>query len=432
LINHFLKHQQESDNETAERARAQMMRAEVLMVKHYLELGHQLTMKSYSKDGYKANRDALKQEAHNIQNVLKICCQQKDPKTSDISDCLAHSKVYTTSARFFSLFVRTIIPGSIVDEFLQRCANLAEEKKQHAIKINFDCLLADQERMKSIATGKPDEYFNKMEAIEKEFETHYEDLKEDKSLCAHYYYQNGKYLSRKSECYEGKERLDLQIQAREQLEKLLKLREVLTNAPEGRADTVFSLLHLGTECKIISTTEYYLYKTNDSKNSLRHAEMYYEEAIELSQEHLGEHELTAACYKSLGDLYLRINPKSAEESYTIAKEMRENLGLDASERHVQLLNNLGKNLAMINRLDKAIEVLQNARDMAEKLADSDDPNKCKAKVYTSLAFAHDKARNYSDAVNYANKAMKFKEIQKIIRKNEYTKLQDILRNVRNN
>jgi tetratricopeptide (TPR) repeat protein len=285
--------------------------------------------------------------------------------------------------------------------------------------------------MKSI--GKSDECFNsKMEEIKREFDTHYEDLKEDKSLCAHYYYQNGKYLSRKSECYEGKERLDLQIQAREQLEKLLKLREVLTNAPEGRADTVFSLLHLGTECKIISTTEYYLYKTNDSKNSLRHAEMYYEEAIELSQEHLGEHELTAACYKSLGDLYLRINPKSAEESYTIAKEMRENLGLDASERHVQLLNNLGKNLAMINRLDKAIEVLQNARDMAEKLADSDDPNKCKAKVYTSLAFAHDKARNYSDAVNYANKAMKFKEIQKIIRKNEYTKLQDILRNVRNN
>jgi tetratricopeptide (TPR) repeat protein len=311
---------------------------------------------------------------------------------------------------------------------------LAEERKQHAIKINFDCLLADQERMKSIATGKPAEYFNKMEAIEKEFQTHYEDLKEDKSLCAHYYYQYGRYLSRKSESYEGKERLDLQIQAREQLEKLLKLREALTNASDsdGRADMVFSLLHLGNECKIIAATEYHLNKKYDSENLLRHAQKYYEEAIQLSQEHLGKHELTAACYKSLGDLYLRSNPKSAEENYTIAKEMRENLGLDASERHVQLLNNLGKSLAMINRLDKAIEVLQNARDMAEKLADSDDPNKCKAKVYTSLAFAHDKARNYSDAVNYANKAMKFKEIQKIIRKNEYTKLQDILRNVRNN
>ncbi|CAB3989383.1 E3 ubiquitin- ligase DZIP3 [Paramuricea clavata] len=426
LIKHFLKYQQESENETAERARAQMMRAEVLMVKYYLDLGHDLTMKSYSKDGYKANREALKQEAHNIQNVLKICCQQKYPKSSDISDCLAHSKVYTNSARFFSLFVRTIIPGSIVDEFLQRCANLAEEKKQHAIKINFDCLVADQERNKAI--GKSDECFNsKMEEINREFDAHYEDLKEDKSLCAHYYYQYGRYLSRKSESEKDENRLDLQVQARDELEKSLKLRRTLTDTSVGIADTVFSLLRLGNECKLISTNEYYLHKTDDSKNSLKQAEEYYEEAIKLSQNHLGEHELTAACYKTLGDLFLRIkNPEMAEKSYTIATEMRENLGLDASERHVYLLNNLGKSLTMINRLDKAIEVLQNARDMAEKLADSDDPNECKAKVYTSLAFAHDKAQNYSDAVNYAKKAMKFQQIRKLNRKYEYTKLQEIL------
>ena len=427
LIKHFLKHQQESENETAERARAQMIRAEVLMVKYYLELGHQLTMKSYSKDGYKANREDLKQEAHNIQNVLKICCQQKDPKTSDISDCLVHSKVYTTSARFFSLFVRTIIPASIVDEFLQRCANLAEERKQHAIKINFDCLVADQERSKSIS--KSDECFNsKMEEIKTEFDTHYEDLKEDKSLCAHYYYQYGRYLSRKSESERknDKTRLDLLIQARNEQEKSLKLRTTLTDTSVGIADTVFSLLHLGNECKFIAATENYLHKTNDSENSLGHAQKYYEEAIQLSKEHLGEHELTAACYKSLGDLFLRNkNPKMAEESYTIAKEMRENLGLDASERHVYLLNNLGKSLTMINHLDKAIEVLQNAHNIAEKLADSDDPNECKAKVYTSLAIAHDKAQNYSDAVNSARKALEFSQIEKCVKKYEYQKLREI-------
>jgi tetratricopeptide (TPR) repeat protein len=145
----------------------------------------------------------------------------------------------------------------------------------------------------------------------------------------------------------------------------------------------------------------------------------------LSKEHLGKHELTAACYKSLGDLFLRSNPKSAEKNYTIAKEMRENLGLDASERHVRLLNNLGKSLTMINRPNKAIEVLQNARDMAEKLADSDDPNETKAKVYTSLVFAYEKARNYSDASTYARKALEFSQIEKCIKKYEYQKLQKI-------
>ena len=89
LIKHFLKDKQEGGDKKAEQARAKAMRAEFLMVKYYLKLGHQLTIKSYSKDGYKDNREALKQEASNIQSVLKICCEQKDPTSSDIPDCLA-------------------------------------------------------------------------------------------------------------------------------------------------------------------------------------------------------------------------------------------------------------------------------------------------------------------------------------------------------
>ena len=190
LIKHFLRDKQKcGDGQTknkAERARAEAMRAEVLMVEYYLKLGHQLTKESYSKDSYKESREDLKQEASNIQNVLKICCQQERPTSSDISDCLADSKIYTTSARLFSVFVRTISPACVVDNFLQRCANLAKEKKQHAIKIDFDCLLVAEERYNTI--GKSDEDFiSRMEEIKKEFESHYEDLKNDKSLCAHYY-----------------------------------------------------------------------------------------------------------------------------------------------------------------------------------------------------------------------------------------------------
>ena len=261
LIKHFLKDKQKSGNEQtkpkAERAREEAMRAKVLMIEHYLELGHGLTMKSYSKDGYKDSREALKQEASNIQNVLKICCQQEDQTSSDISNSLARSKIYTTSARLFSIFVRTITPAPIVDEFLQRCANLAKEKKQHATKINFDCLLVAEERSKTI--GKSDEHFIfAMEEIKKEFETHIEDLKEDKSLCAHFYYQYGNYLWRKSERYKNQARLDWQNQAREQLEKSLEIRQALTETPEGKADNIFSLLQLGKICKGISSTECYL------------------------------------------------------------------------------------------------------------------------------------------------------------------------------
>ena len=425
LIKHFLNDQQIGKNEIADRARVVAMRAEVLMVKYYLKLGHDLTMQSYSKDGYKANRQALKQEAHNVQNVLKICYQQKDSTTSDISDCLARSKVYTTSARFFSLFVRTITPGSIVDKFLQRCTDLAEERKQHGIKVNFDCLLADQERSKSI--GRSDEDFDsKMEEIQKEFETHYGDLEEDRSLCAHYYYQKGRYVTHKCQGRKGEERLRLLNQARDLLEKSLKLRKTLPSSSVGIADKVFSLLQLGQVYKMISTSKHFLGKKAESEKSCEIAEEYYREAIRLSKNDLGDHELTSSCYKSLGDLFLKIKkPDLAEKEYTTAKELRENLGFDASERHVFLLNNLGQCLTLYKRANEAIEVLESARDMAEKLAESDEPNVCKTKVYTSLAIAYDSVEKDSDAVNYAKKALK---LEKFIHEIKQNKLRKILSN----
>ena len=151
------------------------MRAKLLMIKYYLKLADQLTMNSYSKNGYKRNRKVLKKEVHNIQNALEFYGQPGNPIDAKISDCLADSEIYTNSARFVSLFVRTIIPGVIVDEFLQRCSNLANEKGQHAIKINFDWLLVDQERSKAIGNSN-EKFVAKMKEIEKEFETHYEDF----------------------------------------------------------------------------------------------------------------------------------------------------------------------------------------------------------------------------------------------------------------
>ena len=138
LIKHFLKDVQKRGEEEK---RAQ---AEVLMVGYYLELGDQLTIKSHSEEEYNVNKEALKLEAPNIQNVLKLCSEQKDPKTSVISDRLASSKIYTINAKSFSRLARTILPGSIVDEFLQGCAKMAETREQLQIKIQFNCLLAGQ------------------------------------------------------------------------------------------------------------------------------------------------------------------------------------------------------------------------------------------------------------------------------------------------
>ena len=405
LIKHFLKDKQEGGNEIAKKARAEGMRAEVLMVEYYLELGHQLTIKSYSKDGYKVNSDALKQDVSNIQNVLKICCQQEDPTRSDISDCLANSEIYKTSSRLFSIFIRSIIPRPIVHEFLERCANLAKERGQHIIKINFDCLLAAEIRHKSM--GKSDEHFvSKMENIKKEFETHYEDVKEDKSLCAHFHYQNGRYLSFISKSCEGKERLKQANQAREELEKSLELRKTLPHTPVGKADTIFSLMHLGTEYKVIFANERYLKNTSEADAAFEQAEKYYRDAIELSKVNLGEqHLLTLWIYKNLGDLFLTDKKHDqAEEMYTLARNISENLGLDATEKYVLLLKNLGVCLTESDRASEAIQILKRAGEIAEKLAESNEPNECTLKVYTSLANCLQQSDRADEAVEVLENA----------------------------
>ncbi len=73
--------------------------------------------------------------------------------------------------------------------------------------------------------------------------------------------------------------------------------------------------------------------------------------------------------------------------------MREDLGLDASKGHGFLLNNLGKCLTKCKRPKKAIELLESARDMAEKLADNDEPTDYKANIYTHLALAYNSLKD---------------------------------------
>ena len=432
LIKHFLKDEQESGNE--ERVLAAAKRAKLLMIEYYLEFGHKRTTESYSKDGYKDAREALKREASNIHNVLKICCQQEHPTSSDISHCLAHSNIYTTSARLFSIFVRTITSAATVNNFLQRCANLAKDKEQYATKINFDCLLVAEERYESIGNDDFTSLTSQMEEIKNEFDTRYEQLKNDKSLCAHYYYQYGRYLCLKSEshAYERKKKLDLLIQAREQLEKCFELRKTLTKTPVATADIIFSLLQLGKICKAISSTENRLRKRDESQTSLAQTKEYYKEAIRLSQDTLGDHELTSSCYKHSGDLFLKTKEFDlAEKEYTTAKDMWEKLELDTSEKYVFILKNLGGCLIECKRGDEAIKVLEEALSIAEKLPKSAKlENVWWIRAYTSLAIAYDLVQKNDKAVCHAKKAMELtfkKELKKIIPYHHQQKLLEILR-----
>ena len=147
-------------------------------------------------------------------------------------------------------------------------------------------------------------------------------------------------------------------------------------------------MQLGKICKGISSTEYYL-KRNTLK-LWKQAEKYYEEAIQLSESYLGDNELTSPCHKHLGDLFFTAKKyKLAEKEYTTAKHIREKLGLDASEKYAFTKKNLGGCLTESDRANEAIEVLEKACDIVEKLPESPKLNVLLPRTYALLAIAYD-------------------------------------------
>ncbi len=370
LIRHFLKQVNDKEIETANN----------LMVEYYLKLCHTSTITSYSKDGFKKEREILKREAHNIENVLTICRTD-----SGISDVLANSEIYKSSCRFFYNTVKTIVSETVLENFLQACADLAQTRKEWKNKINFDCMLVDHEGHKSF--WKSDAYFQKMTETEKEFQEHENDLTEDVELQAYLFYQLGRCFLNQSKLYKvtrdtTRIQLDYLHFSDSYLSKSLKLRKDLTESPLAKTDVVLSLIQLGNLTKKKACLPKYLQAGNEREKCNEQAEKYYREAIELAEKNLGEHELTSACYKVLGDLFfLRKNNERAMENYQAARQMREQLNLVTSKDYALLLNNTGRCLIYMEHYPEADTILEKALKLVK-----DGPPDYKEKVDQSLQF----------------------------------------------
>ena len=369
LIRHFLKQVNDKEIETANN----------LMVEYYLKLCHTSTINSYSKDGFKKEREILKREAHNIEHVLTTCRTD-----SGISGVLANSEIYKSSCRFFYNTVKTIVSETVLENFLQVCADMAQTRKEWKNKINFDCMLVDHEGHKSL--WKSDAYFQKMTETEKEFREHENDLTEDVELQAHLFYQLGRCFLNQSKLHKVNHdtiliQLDYLHSSASYLSKSLKLRKDLTESPLAKTDVILSLIQLGNLRKKMAHLPKYLQAGNEREKCNEQAEKYYKEAIELAETNLGEHELTSACYKSLGDLLFSSKQNErAMKNYQAARQMREQLNLVTSKEYAFLLNNTGSCLIYMKHYPEANRILEEAK----KLVEDGGPPHCKKKVDQSL------------------------------------------------
>ena len=372
--------------------------AQGLMVKHFLKMCHSLTMDSFSKNGFTGARELLKTDSHNVEETLKVCCQDQATNLNpNIFELLVSSDIYKSSSRFFYRFFRNLLSQTILRNFQESCINLAKIRKQLTIEITFQCLVADQEGRKS--AWKSTEYIDMMEAIKDALNENKAVLKEDRSLYSYCYYFYARFHSNQAKitpCPDLEE------------DDLAPLPENNDRSPMENADEVLILIQ---RAQLSTRRAMKVYRSDKEKYEeyMKCAKSFSSQALSTSQELLGDHELTCISNKVLGDLYsLWRKNDEALLYYSSAIKLSKKLKLDSNEPFVYLLKNYGSCLSFLHHFDESVEILNEARDIADKLAQKHSP--CRASVYCALAGTYRAWKpDCKEAAKYANAAIEIGE-----------------------
>ena len=380
--------------------------AQGLMVKHFLNMCHLFTMNSYSKDGFTVARELLKKDAHNVEETFKLCSQDE----AKIIESLESSDIYKSSSRFFYNFGWDLLPLIVLRNFHESCIKLAKGREQLAIQITFQCLVADQEGRRT--AWKSPKYIDRMEDIKEAFDKNNAVLKEDRSLYRYCYYFYARYYSIKTnEPYP-----DLQ-------DDITPMPENMDRSTIEKVDEALVLIQRGYLSKRratkISRSDRVKYEEH-----MKSAELFCNQALSSAKELLGEHELTCICHKVLGDLYFTW--KKIEDALTYyfdAIQLRKKLKLNSNEPFVYLLKNYGSCLSILRRFEASVENLNEARNIADKLAEKHTP--CRANVYYELAKTYRAWKpDCQESAKYAKVAM---EMQVLLDPRSVKSLEDIIK-----
>ncbi|XP_028397057.1 uncharacterized protein LOC114520907 [Dendronephthya gigantea] len=403
--------------------------AQGLMVSHFLKMCHSLTMDCYSHNGFTSARESLKKNIQNIEKTHKICSQDLATNSNpNISEHLASSDIYKFSYRFFHNFSWDLLPETVLKNFFKSCISLAESTNEPVIKILFQCLAADQEGRKS--AWKSEEYAGLIQKIEAAFEKNKAALKEDRFVFMFCYQLLARYqFNNSSNC----------LPADPTKDGLPSLPENKVLRPIEKVAEAYILMKRGNISKMYATkrSNKVNKKTKKKDKEYRNfAKSFYNDALSLAKEVLGDHALTCSLLKHVGDVCFNWGKKdTAMTYYSEAVNLHKKLKLDSNEQFVMLLKNCGGCLSFLRCFDKSVETLKEARDIADKIAE--EHTLCKAKVNCQLAITFSSWKSdCQEAVQYAKEAKEMldllnsrdKEIlEKIIKSaEEYKAVQSIV------
>ena len=165
---------------------------------------------------------------------------------------------------------------------------------------------------------------------------------------------------------------------KELYEKALKICEQkLPNHPER----VATLLFAGRNAK--------------RRNEYEQAEEQLNQALDLSMNCLGEHVMTAQCFKDIADLLFFVKRKVPKGErgfdtvlsyYEKSLEMLEHLGMDGHKETILTLKNCGSCHSSNGNYEKARKILERAERVAERELENDHRWKVMVKTQQALVF----------------------------------------------
>lgn len=342
-----------------------------------------------SKDTCKESIALFNQDRHNFEYFIKACIlglTNNDPDDVAIMETLLKK---ASPISDILLYLEKILLPTVYVEFLEVSCKLMTSTKQSASKIvMLLCLLGHQSRYAGDLT-KYKEYVLKAKKVRSQ-----NLLEFDNDTLGEAFFQNNiaRFLAEQGKLDEARDKYHFCLE-------ICKEHSSVDGMPAQKAIT---LCFAGAE--------------HNRRNERFMAEEQFNEALDIYQQVLGEHVLTASVYRWLGDFYLFHGEKSlgsAEDQhksiklYEKALAMFDNLGMRETRECILSLTNLGICHQSQGDRQKAMKLYQTSWNIAER--ELRDDHKWKIYVKTQIAYWHKVMGNLEDAGVHKNEAMQMSE-----------------------
>ena len=345
----------------------------------------------WSKDNCKKSIELFNKDRHNFEYFIKACISGLSDNDRDVVAIMETllEKYSPISSIYRYLYLEKILLPTVYVEFLEVSCELLTSSKQAASKtVMLLCLLGHQNRNAGGLTKYKD-------YVLKATDVHSQNpLEFDNDKLAEAFFQNN--IAR---CFSEEGKLD---ETKEQYDFCLEICKEHPSVDGMPIQKAITLFFAGAE--------------HNRRNERHEAEEQFNEALDIYQEVLGEHVMTASVYRGLGDFYLFHGEKSlgsAEDQqksiklYEKAIDMFGNLGMGETKECILSLTNLGICRQLQGELQEAMKLFEESWNIAER--ELQDDHKWKIYVKTQIAYLYKVMGNIEEATVHKNEAMQMSD-----------------------